>query len=112
MDLPDDQIKAFLDAAPDAMVIVDALGKIAFSNIEAEALFGYSRAELVGKPVEILLPERLRARHDSHVLRYFVAPRRRPMGPGLELFARRRDGTEFPVEISLSPVSTERGTFV
>jgi PAS domain S-box-containing protein len=112
MGLPDNQIKAFLDAAPDAMVIVDDLGCIAFANSEAEAMFEYSRAELVGQPVELLLPERFRERHDGHMHGYFLAPRRRPMGDGLELYARRKDGTEFPVEISLSPVSTDAGAFV
>jgi PAS domain S-box-containing protein len=110
--LPDDQIKAFLDAAPDAMVIVDERGTIVFANVETEAMFEYSRAELVGQPIELLLPERFRDRHITHVGGYFVAPRRRPMGAGLELYARRKDGTEFPVEISLSPVTTAHGRFV
>ncbi|HEY9182733.1 MAG TPA: PAS domain-containing sensor histidine kinase, partial [Gammaproteobacteria bacterium] len=111
-ELPDDQIKAFLDASPDAMVIVDDGGRIVFVNIQTEAMFEYPRAELVGQPVELLLPERFRDRHASHVCSYSVAPRRRPMGAGLELYARRKDGTEFPVEISLSPVTTARGRFV
>lgn len=112
MALSDDQIKAFLDAAPDAMVTVDGQGRIAFVNIETEAMFQYSRADLIGRPVEMLLPERYRDRHSEHLVSYFVSPRRRPMGAGLELYGLRKDGTEFPVEISLSPVSTERGTFV
>jgi len=112
MALSDDQIKAFLDAAPDAMVIVGGNGRIAFVNIETEALFRYSRTELVGRPIEMLLPERYRDRHSDHLASYFVSPRRRPMGAGLELYGLRKDGTEFPVEISLSPVATDRGTFV
>ena len=112
MPFSDDQIKAFLDAAPDAMVIVDSQGRIAFVNIETEAMFQYSRGELVGRPIEMLLPERYRQRHHDHIARYFLSPRRRPMGAGLELFGLRKEGTEFPVEISLSPVSTEGGSFV
>ena len=112
MDFPDHQIKAFLDAAPDAMVIIDGQGKIALVNIETEAMFEYSRAELVGQPVEVLLPERLRERHGDHLLDYFTAPRGRQMGVGLELYAERKDGTEFPVEVSLSPVATDVGTYV
>jgi PAS domain S-box-containing protein len=111
-ELSDDQLKAFLDASPDAMVIVDEGGTIVFVNIETEAMFEYSRAELIGQPVELLLPERFRNRHASHVSGYSLAPRRRPMGAGLELYARRKDGTEFPVEISLSPVATAQGRFV
>ena len=109
--LPDESIELFLDAAPDATVIVDPAGRIAFVNVEAEALFEYSREELVGQPVESLLPERFRDRHASQA-GCFVAPRRDPMGAGRELFARRKDGTEFPAQISLSPVHTEHGTFV
>jgi PAS domain S-box-containing protein len=112
MALPDDQIRAFLDAAPDAIVIVDQRGKIAFVNVEVEAMFQYTRAELVGRRVEMLLPERFRDSHEDHLTRYFLAPRRRPMGGELELYGLRKDGTEFPVEVSLSPVSTEAGPFV
>src|SRR5256885_474261 len=90
--LPDESIELFLDAAPDATVIVDPAGRIAFVNVEAEALFEYSREELVGQPVESLLPERFRDRHASQA-GCFVTPRRDPMGAGRELFARRKDGT-------------------
>ncbi len=112
MALPDDQIRAFLDAAPDAMVIVDAGGRIAFVNAGTEAMFRYSRSALVGEPIEMLLPERFRGRHRDYLDGYYLEPRRRPMGPGLELCGLRADGTEFPVEISLSPVATDHGTFV
>lgn len=112
MAIPNDQIRAFLDAAPDAMVIVAGDGRIAFVNIETEALFQYERAELVGRPVEILLPERFRHAHEDHMARYLLAPRRRPMGASLDLHGLRKDGTEFPVEISLSPVATDAGHFV
>ncbi len=110
--LADAQSKALLDAAPDAMVIVDAQGRIAFVNTQTERVFGYSRAELRGRPIEVLLPERYRARHLSHRLDYFVAPRGRRMGEGLELYALRKDGTEFPAEVSLSPVETADGLLV
>lgn len=109
MDLPHDQIEAFLEAAPDALVIVDSIGKIAFVNERAEALFDYRRDELLGREIELLLPERLRGHHATHMARYFKVPRRRA---GRELLGRRKDGTEFAVEISLSPVVTDRGTFV
>lgn len=112
MQLPDHEIKAFLDAAPDAMVVVDAAGSIAFVNAQTEALFGYTRAELAGRPIEMLLPERFRGRHREHREGYFVAPKARPMGATLDLSALRKDGTEFPAEISLSPVETARGTFI
>ena len=104
--------RTLLETAPDAMVIIDDQGTIAVVNNQAEQMFGYSRAELLGKPVETLLPERLRMRHRQHRQRFSEEPSLRPMGPGLELFAVRRDGTEFPVQISLSPVSTSVGTFV
>jgi two-component system, sensor histidine kinase len=109
--LPDHQIKAFLDAAPDAMVIVASDGTIAFVNTQAEVMFAYSSAELVGRPIEVLLPERFRSRHPTHRAAYVPSPRPRPMGAGLELFGLRKDGTEFPAEISLSPVWTEHGLF-
>jgi two-component system, sensor histidine kinase len=110
--LPADQLSAFLDAAPDAMVIAGPAGTIAFVNDAAEALLGYNRNTLVGQPIELLLPERFRNNHLTYRSAFVMAPRRRPMGNGVRLFALRRDGTEFPVEISLSPVHTERGTFV
>ncbi len=95
-----------LEAAPDAMVIVDAEGRIAFINAQLVRMFGYSREELLGRPIDILVPERLRAQHVRHRTRYASEPRSRPMGASLELHGRRKDGTEFPVEISLSPMRT------
>jgi len=101
-----------LESAPDAMIIIDDRGKIAIVNAQAETMFGYERQDLLGKPIEMLLPERLRDRHVAHRTKFADEPQLRPMGPGLDLVARRRDGSEFPVEISLSPVHAVGGRFV
>jgi PAS domain S-box-containing protein len=101
---PPDLARSALEAAPDAMIIIDDRGLIRFVNRQVAALFGYSHDELVGQPIEYLMPERFRIRHVGHRERYTSTVRVRPMGVGLELFGRRRDGTEFPVEISLSPI--------
>jgi two-component system, sensor histidine kinase len=96
--------RSALDAAPDAMIIIDANGIIRYANRQVSALFGYPHDDVVGQAVEFLMPERFREHHVSHRHSYIERVRARPMGIGLELFGRRIDGTEFPVEISLSPV--------
>jgi protein-histidine pros-kinase len=101
-----------LESAPDAMIIIDENGKIAIVNAQAESMFGYRRIEILGQPIEILLPERIRDRHRSHRQEFFADPKLRPMGEGFDLVARRRDNSEFPVEISLSPVNTDGHRFV
>jgi PAS domain S-box-containing protein len=104
--------KTLLDSAPDAMIIIDDAGQIKIANSQTEKMFGYDRTELQDKKVEMLLPERMRSRHLGHRSGFVQNPSVRPMGAGLELIARRKDGSEFPVEISLSPVMLESATFV
>jgi PAS domain S-box-containing protein len=109
---PDALFRAVLDSAPDAIAVIDASGRIVLANAQTEGLFGYTAHELLGAPVDLLLPERLRAAHVAHRATYRVGPRTRPMGDGLDLVGRRKDGTEFPVEISLSPVATDDGMLI
>ena len=106
------RFRALLESAPDAVVIVDWHGHIALVNAQAELLFGYTRAELAGRHITDLIPRRYRPAHRDHQKRYLRAPDARPMGSGLELFGLRKDGTEFPVEVSLGPLETDQGVLV
>ncbi len=94
------------------MVIADQSGKIVLVNSQTETVFGYDQAELVGQDVEVLIPHRHRPQHPEHRDRYFAQPRVRSMGAGVDLFGLRKDGSEFPAEISLSPLETENGMLV
>jgi len=98
---------SLLEFVPDAMVVVDGSGRVVHANAVAEEVFGWTRAELVGQPVEVLLPDRFRHAHVAHRAGYAGAPRARAMGPGLELVGLRRGGEEFPADISLSPLEVE-----
>jgi PAS domain S-box-containing protein len=105
-------LSGLLEAAPDAILAVDASGRVVLVNAQAECLFGYRRSELVGQPVEVLVPHGVRELHVAHRMRFIADPRPRPMGTGLQLAARRKDGSEFPVEISLSALAVEQGLLV
>jgi PAS domain S-box-containing protein len=106
------RFRGILESAPDAMVIADSQGRIVLLNAETERLFGYRREELIGQPVEILVPQRFRGKHPQHRQEYAAHPLTRTMGAELDLWALRNDGTEFPVEISLSPLETSEGMFI
>src|SRR5208283_1890702 len=106
------RFRLVVEAAPNAMVMVDRTGKIVMVNAQAERVFGYPRAELVGLPVEVLVPERFRGHHPELRTTFFADLRPRPMGEGRDLYALRKDGSEFPVEIGLNPIETDEGMMV
>ena len=101
-----------LEAAPDAIVCVDAEGRIVLVNGQTERMFGYERSDLIGQPVETLVPDSQRAVHPARRATYVADPKPRPMGAGMELAGRRSDGSEFPAEISLSAVDSDDGLLV
>jgi PAS domain S-box-containing protein len=104
--------RQLIDTAPDAMVVVGPDSRILFVNLQTEAMFGYERRELLGESLDVLIPDRFRKTHFRHVERFVAQPTLRPMGSGLELFGRRKDGSELPIEVSLSPLQTEQGMTV
>lgn len=103
--------RELLESAPDSMIIVNGGGKIALVNSQAEKLFGWARQDLIGQALEVLLPKRYQGGHVAHRDHYFGRPSVRPMGASLDLFGLRKDGTEFPVEVSLSPLKTDGGVY-
>jgi PAS domain S-box-containing protein len=107
----DERFRMVVEAAPNAMLMADRDRRITLVNRNAEALFGYSRAELLGQPLELLIPQRFRERHPELVANYFAAPQARAMGAGRELYGLRKDGSEVPIEIGLNPIETSIGLF-
>jgi PAS domain S-box-containing protein len=108
----EERFRLVVEAAGNAMIMVNAEGKIELANAQVEAVFGYSRQELIGHPVEMIVPERFRSRHPDYRNSYFADPKARAMGAGRELFGRRKDGSEVPIEIGLNPIRTWEGLFV
>src|SRR2546430_4677225 len=110
--LAEEKFRLVLDAVPNAMIMVDSAGVISFANAPAATVFGYSLSELIGCNIETLIPERFRDRHGGYRKGFHSQPSSRAMGTGRDLFGRRKDGSEFPVEVGLNPIRTEQGLFV
>src|SRR5438034_1549994 len=110
--LAEEKFRLVLDAAPNAMIMVDSTGVISFANAPAATVFGYSLSELIGRPIETLIPERFRDRHVGNRKGFLSEPSSRAMGAGRDLFGRRKDGSEFPVEVGLNPIHTTEDLFV
>jgi PAS domain S-box-containing protein len=108
----EERFRMAVEASPNAMVMIDSKGRIVLVNTETEAVFGYTRAELLGQSVEMLVPPRFRVSHPSYRGRFFAAPQPRPMGAGRDLYGLRKDGTEIPVEIGINPIETDDGLMV
>jgi PAS domain S-box-containing protein len=108
----EERFRLVVEAAPNAMVMINPAGRIEMVNAQAEAVFGYGRQELLGQPVEILVPERFRGHHPGLRGSFLADPRARPMGAGRDLFGLRKDGSEFPVEIGLNPIETDEGPMI
>jgi two-component system sensor kinase FixL len=112
LQIGEERFRRVVEAAPNAMIMVNQEGQITLANQQAEKTFGYPREELLGRPIEMLVPERLRSGHRGFRHDYLCDPQARPMGAGRELFGRRKDGSEVPVEIGLSPIHTSKGLLV
>ena len=108
----EERFQRVVEFAPSAMVMINAAGQIEMVNTQAERVFGYARAELLGRPVEMLVPERFRKHHPGLRQSFMGDPKSRPMGAGRDLYGLRKDGSEFPVEIGLNPIETDEGTMV
>jgi len=108
----EEKFRLAVESAPNAMLMVDYRGRIVLANAQAERLFGFTRQELLGQSIEMLVPNRFRGKHPKHRAAFYAAPGTRPMGAGRDLYAVRKDGTEVPVEIGLNPIKTDEGSFV
>ncbi len=108
----EERFRLVIESTPNGIVMVDRQGKILLVNASIEKSFGYNRNELMGKPIEMLLPERFRNKHPEYRAEFMASPKTRPMGAGRDLFGLRKDGTEFPVEIGLNPIQTDQGILV